>query len=271
MIVKDGLELRAGLIYRLFNYLIEGLSGLAVISLFIGIWEIGAQYMGSFILPSPIVVLQRAYTLLSISNSDLIITLYRTAITTTLAFMVGSILGVICGSFKTLAKIFRPLMDIFLGIAPIVWIVLALFWFGIGDLSVMFSVFIAIFPLSFANAMLGVITLDKGLNEVCIAYRLNLYKRLKSYYMPHILPYLLNSLNIVVAMGIKIMIMAELLGAIDGVGVVIADARSYLDTALVLAYVVIMVGIILLFNFLIIRPIEMMFLPWLDRRPRGTR
>lgn len=155
-------------------------------------------------------------------------------------------------------------MDICLGIPPIVWIVLALFWFGIGNISVIFSVFIAIFPLSFANAMLSVITLDKRLDEVCIVYRLSLYKRLKYFYIPHILPHLLNALSLVNAMGIKIMIMAELLGASDGVGAKIADARSYLDTTEVLAYVVIMVGIILLFDFLVIKPLKIIFLPWLD-------
>ena len=58
------------------------------------------------------------------------------------------------------------------------------------------------------------------------------------------------------------MIMAELLGASDGVGAKIADARSYLDTTEVLAYVVVMVGIILLFDLLVIKHLRIIFLPW---------
>lgn len=263
MIIKDGIEIKLSPLHKISNYLIEGLSGLGLIAIFLGVWQIGSEFSGSFILPAPLDVLKRSFELITSSNSQIPITIYRTAISIVLAFIIGWVLGVIAGSFKTLAKIFKPLMDIFLAMPPIIWIVLALFWFELGDMSVIFTVFIAIFPLSFANSMLSVITLDNRLNEVCIAYRLNLIKRLKAYYIPHILPYLLNSLNIITAMGVKIAIMAELLGASDGVGAKIADARAYLDTTEVLAYVVIMIGIILLFNFLVIKPINIIFLPWI--------
>ncbi|ARR00008.1 MULTISPECIES: ABC transporter permease [Campylobacter] len=263
MITQDGNAIRLNAFHKISNYLIEGLSGLGIIALFLGVWHIGSKISGEFILPAPLNVLQRSLEIIASSDNQILLTIYRTTISIVFAFIIGWILGVIAGSFKTLARLFKPLMDIFLAIPPIIWIVISLFWFGIGSVSVIFSVFIAIFPLSFANSMLSVITLDDRLDEVCIAYKLNLFKRLKAYYLPHILPYLLNSLNIITAMGIKIMIMAELLGASDGVGAKIADARTYLDTTEVLAYVTIMIGFILLFNFLFIKPIKIIFLPWL--------
>ena len=264
MITKNGAILRLNPLHKISNYLIEGLSGLGIIALIFGIWQVGSNLMGSFILPAPMDVLARSYELFVSSDSQISTTLWRVAVATTLAFIAGSTIGMLAGSFKTLAKLCRPLMDILLGIAPIIWIVLALFWFGLGDVSVVFSVFIAIFPLSFASAMLSIITLDSRLKEVCFVYRLGVLKRLKAFILPHILPHLLNSLSIVFAMGVKIMIMAELLGSSNGVGAMIANARAYLDTTQVLAYVVIMVGVILLFNFLIITPLRIIFLPWLD-------
>ena len=266
MIIKDNATLRLNWFHRISNYLIEGLSGLGIIVLLFGVWQVGSNLMGSFILPAPMEVLTRSYELLLSSDSQILITLWRVVVATTLAFIAGVILGIMAGSFKTLAKLCRPLMDILLGIAPIIWIVLALFWFGLGDVSVIFSVFIAIFPLSFANSMLSIITLDSSLRDVCFVYKLGILKRLKAFYLPHILPHLLNSLNIVFAMGIKIMIMAELLGSSNGVGAMIANARTYLDMTEVLAYVVITVGLILLFNFFIITPLRIIFLPWLDNK-----
>lgn len=263
MIVEDGNEIRLNPFHKISNYFIESLSGLGVIAILFGIWEVGSHFVGDFILPSPILVLERVSSLLMNPKSEISITLYRAVFTILFSFIIGSICGILAGSFKTLSKILKPLMDIFLATPPIVWIVLALFWFGIGDASVIFSAFITIFPLSFANAMMSVLTLDKRLDEVCIVYSLNLFKRLKYYYLPHLLPHLLASLNIVTATGIKTMIMSELLGAASGVGAKIADARSYLDTTEVLAYVVIMVGIVLFFDFLVIKPIRLVFLPWI--------
>ncbi len=264
MIVEEGNALRLHPLHKISNYFLESLSGLGIIFIFFGIWEVGSYFVGNFILPPPIAVMERVFTLLFDSNSEISITLYRASFTILFSFSVGTLCGILAGSFKTLARILKPLMDIFLGTPPIVWIVLALFWFGIGDVSVIFSASITIFPLSFANAMVGVLTLDKRLDEVCIVYSLSLIKRLKYYYIPHIMPILLASLSVVTATGIKTIIMSELLGAVSGVGAKIADARSYLDTTEVLAYVVIMVGLILLFDFLVIKPIKLIFLPWIQ-------
>lgn len=264
MIIEDGIALRLNPFHRVCNYFLSGLNGLGIVCLLLGVWEIGAQAIGGFILPPPLLVLERTFAILKATDNAISITLYRCVIAITLAFCAGSLFGILSGSFDTLSRITKPLMDIFLAIPPIIWIVLALFWFGMGSISVVFSVFVATFPLSFGNASLSVRSLDKSLAEVCIVYRLSLAKRLKCYYIPHILPYLLNSLNLTMAMGVKIMIMSELLGASDGVGAKIADARSYLDTTEVLAYIVIMVGLVLLFDFLVIKPLKIVFLPWLE-------
>ncbi len=263
MIIEENIPISLKQIHRLSNYFIEGCIGLGIICVFLGLWELGSYFTESLILPHPIEVLIRSQALLFDEQEEILTTINRSFIAILSAFSVGALCGILAGSFKTFAKILKPLMDIFLGIPPIVWIVLALFWFGMGHMSVIFSVFIAIFPLSFAHAMLGVLTLNWQLYEVCIVYRLSYFKRLKYFYAPHILPHLLASLSIVSATGIKIMIMAELLGSANGVGAKIADARSFLDTTEVLAYVVIMVGFILLFEFFIIKPMRLIFLPWI--------
>lgn len=85
------------------------------------------------------------------------------------------------------------------------------FWFGIGNFSVIFTCFIL--PLSFGASFVAVMNLSPTLSEVCKAYHFGFFKRLKVLYLPTTLPFLLSNLSIVFAMGIKIMIMAELLGA----------------------------------------------------------
>ncbi len=56
--------------------------------------------------------------------------------------------------------------------------------------------------------------------------------------------------------------MAELLGANDGVGAKIATARTMLDSTEVLAYVVLAIAFVSLFEYLIIKPLEIAFMPW---------
>ena len=50
-------------------------------------------------------------------------------------------------------------------------------------------------------------------------------------------------------MGVKVVIMAELLGANEGVGAKIADARAMLDTSTVMAYVLLVIVFVSLFEY----------------------
>lgn len=59
-------------------------------------------------------------------------------------------------------------------------------------------------------------------------------------------------------MGVKVVIMAELLGASESVGARIVDARAMLETSTVMAYVV----FVSLFEYLITKPLEILFMPW---------
>ena len=67
---------------------------------------------------------------------------------------------------------------------------------------------------------------------------------------------------VAVAMGVKVVIMAELLGASEGVGARIEDARAMLETSTVMAYVVLVIVFVSLFEYLITKPLEILFMPW---------
>ncbi len=54
----------------------------------------------------------------------------------------------------------------------------------------------------------------------------------------------------------KIVVMAELLSANDAIGASLAIARSHLDTPTALALVIIMIGSLLLIEYLILEPIK---------------
>ena len=81
-------------------------------------------------------------------------------------------------------------------------------------------------------------------------------------YVPHLTGYVISSIGVAVAMGVKVVIMAELLGANEGVGAQIADARAMLDTSTVMAYVLLVIVFVSLFEYLITKPLEILFMPW---------
>ena len=265
MILENGIRLKRNVLITLSEHFFSSFHTLGVICFFMGAWEFASHFTSPIILPSAIEVLQRAFELLKDEQGSLLLSLKRAFIAISLGFFCGASLGIMAANFKSFAKFIKPIVDILQGIAPIVWVVIALFWFGIGSLSVVFTCFITILPLSFGASFVSVMSLNDKLVEVCKAYHFGFLKRLRVFYLPSMLPFLLSNLSIVFAMGIKIMIMAELLGANDGVGARISDARNLLDSTQILAFVVLMVGLILLFEALVIKVLKITLLPWLER------
>ena len=91
------------------------------------------------------------------------------------------------------------------------------------------------------------------------SYRVPLARRLKAFYLPHILRQLLPALIVAVGTGLKITVMAELLGSNDGIGSAIGSARAMLDTVDVMAYVVLIVTIIMSIEYGLLEPLRRLF------------
>lgn len=262
MILEDGVVLKQGVLQRLLQHFLAALNTFGVVFVSLALWQFAATFTSALILPEPLSVLKRAFEIISADKATLIITAKRAFVAIVAAFCVGSFLGIIAANFKSLAAFIKPFVDILQGIAPIIWVVIALFWFGIGDVSVIFVVFVTLVPLCFGSSFMSVFNLDKNLSELCKAYKLGVLKRLRVFYLPAMLPFLLSNLSLIFAMGIKIVVMAELLGAVSGVGARLNDARNFLDSEQIFAFVVLMIGLIFLFESLVIKPLRIIFMPW---------
>ncbi len=265
MILRDGIRVREGAAKTLAVYLIERTLTLGIIALFFALWQLASHFVSAVILPPPLDALGRLGEVFGAHGGEIATTFKRATIAIVAAFACGTTLGCVAANLPSFARAVKPATDILQGIPPIVWIVIALFWFGVGDFSVVFTCFVTLMPLSFGAAFASVWGLNSNLSEVCVAYRLGWWRALRVFWLPSVLPFMLTNLSIVFAMGVKIAVMAELLGASDGVGAQIFAARNFLDAELIFAYVVVLVASILLFEALVIKPLKIIFLPWEER------
>ena len=91
--------------------------------------------------------------------------------------MVGTFLGLLAGYFITASVMSRPIVTILVGIPPIAWIVLAMIWFGLGDMTVMFTVVIASFPIVFVGALQGSRTIEGDLKEMMESFHIGFFQK----------------------------------------------------------------------------------------------
>lgn len=263
MIKIDGIAKHRHPIIRVFDYLYSGFLSIGVIFVLIGVWKFVSLNLNEFLLPSPEKAFKRAYYLiLNFKENEIDVTFYRFFLGFFISSIIGITLGLIAGCFKTMRVFLRPIISILLSMPPIVWIVMALFWFGFGDVSTLFTTILVTTPLTFANTLLGVVSISKESAEVFKAYKLSFLKKLKFLYVPHLLPYILSSLSLAVAVAVKITIMAELLGSNSGIGAKIADARVMLDSVDTMAFVLIILLFSVFIKYLVIKPLSIILMPW---------
>lgn len=193
----------------------------------------GSAVFGEFMLPAPVEVFQKSLDLLKhFQENEIGISLWRSVVGISVALIAGLaaglVAGLVAGSFKTAMALLKPVITILLAMPPIIWVVMALFWFGFGNPSVLFTIIVLVAPLTFASAAVGMASVNKQHEELFDAYKLGRLKKIRYLYIPHLTGYVISSVGVAVAMGVKAVIMAELLGASKGVGARIADARAML-------------------------------------------
>ncbi len=239
-------------------YLWSGWGAVASLLLFTALWQYGADHFGPLVLPQPLAVGQQLLHMLQDSSpwADIAITGRRALLGFLLSLLIGSALGILAGLSMTTAMLSRPIITLLMGIPPIAWLILALLWFGMGDGTPVFTVFVACFPIIFVGALQGTRTLDGQLQEMAQIFRIPLLMRWRDLYLPHIFSYLFPAWTAALGMSWKIVVMAELLSTDDGIGAALAVARSHLDSQSSLAWIMALIATLLAVEYLLLEPLK---------------
>ena len=261
MILEDGKPIDRPLAWRIGDYCWGIFPALASLFAITALWQFGHDHLGTMLIPAPLTVLTRAGDILmTAARGDVLLTLARGGIGIALALACGISAGFIAGLSRTLALLLRPINTVLLGTPPIIWVVLAIFWFNMGSTSVVFTVWITVLPLVFAAAQMSIVSIPASLAEMLETYCVPWPRRLRALYLPHILRQLLPALIVAVGSGLKITVMAELLGSNNGMGSAIASARAMLDTVDVMAYIILIVAIIMAIEYGALEPLRRLFI-----------
>ena len=162
------------------SYLWSGWGAIASILLFLAFWDLGNQIYGNLILPSPKETFLTLFEMLKDEKmiNEILITTKRAVIGFSISLIFGTFLGLLSGLFVTTSMMSRPIVTILMGMPPIAWIVLAMIWFGMGDMTVIFTVIVASFPIVFIGALQGTRTLEGDLKEMADSFHLSFKMKL---------------------------------------------------------------------------------------------
>ena len=218
-----------------------------VLLLIIVIWEVVALsgLFLSALFPSPTAV---ARALLEVAQDGVLLThigasLFRVFVGFFLAAVVAIPFGFLLGQFSIVSHALNPPIQTLRHISPIAWIPLAILWFGIGNKSAIFIIWIT----SFFPILLASVSAVRNIDPVIIKSAVNLGASnkdiLQKVVLPATFPQVFVGLRIALGIAWIIIVAAEMVGMRSGLGFMILDARNFLRIDIVIAGMVV-VGII---------------------------
>jgi ABC-type nitrate/sulfonate/bicarbonate transport system permease component len=195
----------------------------------VGAWQgaVQAGLVDDRLLPTPAAILRTWWEMLWSGEilRHTAASLERAGIGLLLATVVGVGLGIAMGAWPALHRLVSPLVELGRPIPPISLIPLAIFWLGIGNESKVFLIFIAcVFPilLSTLNGVQGV---EPSLVSVHRTMGATAWQTLWHVLLPAAAPQVLTGFRISAGIALIVLVAAEMVAAIDGLGYLILYAE----------------------------------------------
>ncbi|MDR0358276.1 MAG: ABC transporter permease, partial [bacterium] len=160
----------------------------------------------------------------------------------------GLVLGLLAGLRPLIARMAEPVASFFMAISGIIWLPIAIVWFGLGTPTVIFIIWNSVFFLIFANTMLGVRSVATVLEDAVRTLGASRAHIVTRVVIPGALPHILEGLRSGVGFGWRALIAAEIIGANSGLGAMIYQAKEFLRSDTILTGVIIIATIGLLLD-----------------------
>ena len=173
--------------------------------------------------------------------------LYRWGLGFGVGAVTGLIFGIVVGLSPRLVRMLEPVVSFFMAISGIVWLPIAIVWFGLGTTTVMFIIWNSVFFLVFANTMLGVQSVATVLEDGARTLGASKTHIIAHVIVPGALPHILEGMRSGVGFGWRALIAAEIIGATSGLGAMIYQAKEFLRSDIIFTGVIIIavIGLIL--------------------------
>jgi taurine transport system permease protein len=190
----------------------------------LAVWAIAASRVPSYVLPEPWAVAAEAWRWIVTGRlwPQVWSSLLREAGGFGAATLAAVVIGVSAGIYRPFREFAQPLLGLFMAIPPIAWAPLSLIFFGLGYLSIAVVIFIAAaFPMAVAIQD-GVLAIREGEVKAARVLGASRTQLLIHVYLPAALPFLTSALRIGFAQAWRALVAAEMIGASQGIGWMVA-------------------------------------------------
>jgi len=206
----------------------EFLPALAVIVVLIAAWWGAVVATHSLIFPTPWAVVIGTWELVDNGTlwQHISASLMRVGIGFGLAVCVAIPLGLWMGWMQGTYRMLNRLVQILRPISPIAWIPVGIVWFGVGDTSPIYLIFISsVFPMV-VQTTVGVHTIEKRYLRAAENFGVSRRTLFTRVVIPAVLPQIVVGMRIGLGVAWLVVVAAEMIALHSGLGYMIMDSRN---------------------------------------------
>ncbi len=165
--------------------------------------------------------------------------------------IISAVLAMLAFRFSVIKAFLSPAISIIKATPVASFIILALMWLGTSAVPVIISL-LMVMPIVWSNTLAGLENVDLNLIEMSRAFKMPFVKRMRHIYIPSVIPYLVSACGSGLGLCWKAGIAAEVICRTKlSIGNNIWETKFYLETAQMFAWTVAVVGLSVVFDFII--------------------
>lgn len=233
-------------------------------------WEVLSrqEWISPFLFPAPSAIALSIYELSTQGFPDGIlvyehiwITLYRLMSGFIGAALIAIPLGIVIGYIRILDKLSNPIVTFGRSLAAISLLPLFIAWFGIGELSKIMLIGLGGFWVILTYTIAGIKFIDPLLIRAAKSMDTSLFVLFSQVMLPAALPRIFTGLKVGLSVCFMVIVAAEMIATVEGLGALIKEARNSFRTDITMAGMLI-IGLLGYSLSKMLDMIEHALLPW---------
>jgi NitT/TauT family transport system permease protein len=202
-----------------------------------------------------------AKAITTITPIDIAVTLARVIGALIASFVLGLALAMAMYRSDMLDKYLHPMIRILMAVPVVSWILFAVLWFPGVEFRIGFVLVVVCGPVFLVDTLDAMRNVPRELRSMIRSFRPTALQFFVKLMLPAIVPTIFTSWKVNISLAIRVVTIAELVGAVTGIGHQLAVAQELFSVANVFAWTVVLVALLFLLEAIVAR-VEHRMLRW---------
>jgi NitT/TauT family transport system permease protein len=211
-----------------------------------------------FAIPS---LLRIAKAITTITPLDIAVTLARVIGALIVSFVLGIVLAMAMYRSDALEKYLHPMIRILMAVPVVSWILFAVLWFPGVEFRIGFVLVVVCGPVFLVDTLDAMRSVPRELRQMMQSFRPTTLQYFVKLMLPAIVPTIFTSWKVNISLAIRVVTIAELVGAVTGIGHQLSVAQELFSVADVFAWTIVLVALLFLLEAIVSR-FETRLLRW---------